>query len=556
MSKTGRFAIIEQLLADGFEYMFGNPGTSEEGFLDARSDKTGLKYILTLQESIAVLIADGYSRAGNRPALVQLHSSPGIGNGVGAVYQAMRGHAPLVIIGGDAGIKYQNMDAQMAADLVAIMEPVTKYSVMALHKDSLLRTLRRCVKMAATPPSAPVYICLPMDVLDEENAEDVYAGCIPSTRVKPEQDILESAAQMLAGAERPVIFFGDGIAKADAQWELQRVAELLGAEVYGVDAGDLSMDHSHPLYMGTTGHMFGKTSLPITQKGDVNLIVGTYMVPEVFPETGDIFAKNSKIIHFDLNACEIAKNHRVDLAAISDPQLSLAGLADVLERILDQKKKDAARARTEKHAAKKSKEMDEHKALDEQSFSDGKLNMAFFSKCLAEQIPENTIIFDEALTSSPELTRYLAPRKPGSYFVTRGGSLGVGIPGAIGIKLAKPDACVIGFTGDGGSMYTIQALWTAAHHRIDAKFVICNNHSYKLLKLNILEYWKEWKIENRNFPGEFDLHDPEIDFVALAQGLGVPGMRVNNQADVNEAIEKMLAEPGPYLLDLILPRSV
>jgi benzoylformate decarboxylase len=125
--KTGNTKMIEQFLADGMDHMFGNPGTVEQGFLDVLKDYPEMKYILNLQESVALLMADGYARASQKPTLVQLHSSPGIGNAVGALYQAKRGHAPLVVIGGDSGVKYMNMDAQMANDLVAMMAPVTKY---------------------------------------------------------------------------------------------------------------------------------------------------------------------------------------------------------------------------------------------------------------------------------------------------------------------------------------------------------------------------------------------------------------------------------------------
>src|ERR1035438_1701962 len=137
--KTGNQKIMEQFLADGMDRMFGNPGTVEQGFLDAMAAYPEMKYILTLQETVAVLTADGYARATQKPTLVQLHSSPGIGNAVGALYQAKRGHSPLVVIGGDAGVKYMNMDAQMAGDLVAMMEPVTKYATVAMTPGSLLR---------------------------------------------------------------------------------------------------------------------------------------------------------------------------------------------------------------------------------------------------------------------------------------------------------------------------------------------------------------------------------------------------------------------------------
>ena len=151
----GHEAIIRQFLANGIDHMFGNPGTVEQGFLDALEDVPEMKYILTLQESIAVLCADGYARSRLKPALVQIHSSPGLGNAIGNLYQAKRGNAPLVVIGGDAGIKYQAMDAQMAADLVAMAEPVTKWSAMVQHPSSLLRMVRRAIKVASTPPCGP-----------------------------------------------------------------------------------------------------------------------------------------------------------------------------------------------------------------------------------------------------------------------------------------------------------------------------------------------------------------------------------------------------------------
>ncbi len=176
--RNGRFAIIEQLVADGIHYMFGNPGTVEEGFLDSLSDYyPEFEYILALQETIAVAAADGYARVTKKPTIVQLHSGVGLGNGIGMLYQAMRGHAPLVVLVGEAGTQYDAMDAQMAADLVSMAKPVTKWATRVLHPTSLLRVLRRAIKIAATPPMGPVFVSLPMDVLDalnEEEAVDRY----------------------------------------------------------------------------------------------------------------------------------------------------------------------------------------------------------------------------------------------------------------------------------------------------------------------------------------------------------------------------------------------
>src|SRR5205823_1028721 len=192
------------------------------------------------------------------------------GNALGALYQAKRGHAPLVVIGGDAGIKYLAMDSQMAGDLVAMAAPVTKWSTMVMDPSSLLRIVRRAIKIAATPPRGPVYVCLPADVLDAPVVEEVRPTSIPSTRVLPDDRLIEEAARLLAAAQRPMFFVGDGIAFSGAQDELTRAAELVGAEVWEADAGEVNMSYRHPLYQGMTGHMFGHQSRPITSRGDVN----------------------------------------------------------------------------------------------------------------------------------------------------------------------------------------------------------------------------------------------------------------------------------------------
>jgi thiamine pyrophosphate-dependent acetolactate synthase large subunit-like protein len=550
--KTGRFAIIEQFLADGMDHMFGNPGTVEQGFLDAVSAYHDMKYILTLQESVAIMCADGYARSTKKPTLVQLHSSPGIGNAVGALYQAKRGHSPLVVIGGDAGIKYMNMDSQMAADLVAMMEPVTKYATMVLHPASLLRTLRRAIKIAATPPMGPVYVCLPQDILDYVATEEIFPTPIPSTRVFPDNKTIELIAKNLANAKKPVFFVGDGIAYSDASGELTRLAELVGAEVWEADAGELNMSYTHPLYMGMTGHMFGKNSLPLMQKGDVNLVTGTYILPEVFPELGEVFAKNAQVFHIDLNAYEIAKNHRVDVGVVADPKATLGLISQALEEFMSKSQKEAAVARTKMIGEDKASKQSVAMETDRAARDSVPLKMSRFMEELAPQLPSDTVIFDEALTSSPALVRYFPPSQNGQYFVTRGGSLGVGIPGALGAKLANPEKTVLGFTGDGGSMYTIQALWTASRHNIDAKFIICNNSSYRLLQLNIDEYWKEQSVPAHDFPMSFDLSHPQLRFAEMAKGMGVPGLRVEKPWEISQAVQQMLATPGPFLIDLVL----
>jgi benzoylformate decarboxylase len=554
--RPGRYALFEQLRADGFKFMFGNPGTVEQGFLDTIGEFPDISYILALQETIAVGMADGYARAARRPAIVQLHSGVGLGNGVGMLYQAKRGHAPLIVFAGESGVMYDAMDAQMASDLVAIARPVTKWATRVVHPSSLLRVIRRAIKIASTPPMGPVFVALPMDVLDDVTTEAAVPTSIPVTQMAPAAAEIEQAARLLAHAKRPLIIFGDGVAFSGAQRELVALAEALGADVWGADCSEISMPSSHPQYRGQLGHMFGSHSGPIVGAADAILVVGTYLLPEVFPNLDSIFARDASVVHVDLDAYEIAKNFPVDLGLVADPAATLRALLPALKSAMSPDDVAGAAARRTAARARRDDEDKQAKAADAAAWDQTPMRPARFMSELAKRLGPKSLIFDEALTSSPDLTRYLSPDQPGGYYQTRGGSLGVGIPGAIGAKLAHPDRTVFGFTGDGGSMYTIQALWTAAHHGIGAKFVICNNGSYKLLKLNIQQYWRERGMPEHDFPASFDLLQPEIRFDLMAQSMGVASVRVERPDQIGPALDAALADDKPFLIDLVLTDEV
>lgn len=537
--RPGRIAMFEQFAADGITRMFGNPGTVEQGFLDVVEQRDDMDYVLALQETVAIGIADGYARATAGPALVQLHSGVGLGNGIGMLYQARRGHSPLIVIAGEAGLGYEAMDAQMASDLVAMARPVTKYATRVVDPRSLLRVLRRAVKIAMTPPRGPVFVALPGDVLDALTDEPALPAVVPSRRVAPVDAELDEAVRILAQARRPVILVGDGVAVSGAQEALTRVAERLAAPVWGVDSSEVNVDTTHPLYRGLTGHMFGEVSGRSVAGADAVLVVGTYLFPDVFPLLASPFAEGAAVVHIDLDDYEVGKNHPVDVALVADPRTTL----DAIAARLGPARTDAVAPAAGPVAA------------HARPGADAPL-MEQFAAELAARAPRDLVVFDEALTSSPAVTAHLPPRIPGSYFATRGGSLGVGIPGAVGIKIARPAAEVVGFTGDGGSMYTIQALWTAARYGVGAKFVVCNNGRYRLLDDNIGHYWRDVGIAAHRYPTSFDLSFPEIDFTALAESLGVAAIRVDKAEQIEDAVTRMLAHDGPYLVDLVIPAEV
>jgi thiamine pyrophosphate-dependent acetolactate synthase large subunit-like protein len=556
-STNGHRKLLEQLRADGIAYMFGNPGSSEEGLLDEVSRFPDITYILGLQEAALVLIANGYAQATQKPTVVQLHCSVGVGNGLGSLYQAFRKQrTPLVVIVGEAGAAYDALEPHMWLDLVTFARPVTKYATRAIHPGSLLRLLRRCVKMAATPPFGPTFLAVPQDILDQQNDEPVLPTVVPETRVAPEPALIARAAELLAGAVNPVIIMGDGVSHAQAHQELAQLAEVLGAGVWGAMASEINIPWTHPLYRGLTGHMFGSTSRRTVQDADAVVICGTYVFPDVFPLLENPFRPDAKVIHIDLDTYAIAKNHPVTLGLASDPKLTMRLLAQTLADRMTQDQKAAARARAERIAEEKERTRAAQVGSDSAHREAVPLHMSAFAEELAKHLPRDVIIYDEALTNSAALTRYVPPSDPGHLYQTPGGTLGVGFPGAVGVKLARPDSTVVGFSGDGGAVFTFPALWTAAHYRIGAKFVVCNNRSYRILKDNLVVYWRERNVNPPEFPAAFDIHEPDIDYVALAKGLGVPGVRVTRPDEMAPAIRSMLEHDGPFLVDLILEDSV
>ena len=529
-------------MADGLGIMFGNPGTVEQGFLDAAEEVPGFRYVTSLHETVAAAMAEGYARATGGPALLQLHSGVGLGNGIGMLHQSLHGHTPLVVVAGEAGVRYEAMEAHMAADLVAMARPVTKYATTVTDSRNLLRVMRRAVKTAMTPPRGPVFVALPMDVLDEQNDELVTPATILETRTAPPDDAVARAAAALSGKQRPILIVGDEIALTGAQHELVRLAELLGADVWEADSSEVNMPASHPLARGLLGRMFGTHSSGLLGDADAVIAVGTYLIPEVFPALTSPFQPGTPVVHIGLDPADIAKNFPVDVGMVADARRALAALTAELESRLSNEDREAAASRLE--AARGRRRDDDNNNL-----------LEFICRAISQRAGDNLAVFDEALTASPVVARNVPRDSPGSYFLTRSRSLGVGLPGAVGVKIARPGQTVVCFSGDGAAMYTYQALWTAARYGIGAKFVVCHNGRYHILDRNIEAYWAESGIPKHSSPGSFDISYPDIRYADMARALGVQGMRVQKLEQAEEAVETMLANDEPFLLDVMTDRD-
>jgi benzoylformate decarboxylase len=546
--------MIEQLLAEGCAYVFGNPGTTEQAFMDALQEYPRLEYILALHEGVAVGVADGYARASGRPAFVQLHITPGLGNAMGMLYNSYRTGTPLVVYAGQHPQRGASQDPILTGDLVRLAAPLTKWAVEAQDAQEIPILLRRAFKTAQEPPRGPVFISVPANVMDEEAEVEIAPAVNVSTRVRPEAEAIERVARLLAEAKSPVVIAGDGVAVSGGQAELVQLAEAAGARVHTSFAAELPFPSTHPLYAGLLNVVSAAGLKGQLSSADVVLAVGTPVLPLLFPLDESPFPETARLIHIDLDLREIGKNWRLDIGLLGDPRLALADIVAALKRLQTEEQRQRARVRAETVQKMGDQLMQALEGAARARWDNIPISAGRMMSEIADAMLPGTVLFDESITSGGYLMRYLRFSEPGSHYRATGGGLGPGMPNPIGIKLARPDRPVLSIVGDGAALYTIQALWTAAHHRVPVTWVIANNRSYRILKLNMLEYLGEGAA-GRQFVA-MDMTDPALDFSQIAASFGVKGARVEHPDEIGDAIREAQASQEPRLIDIVIDGDV
>jgi len=547
---SGKQALMEQLVAEGVQYVFGNPGTTEQPFMDMLQDYPQIQYILALQEATALGMADAYAWARGRPAFVQLHAAPGLGNAMGMLYNAYCMGTPLVVYAGQHEARGVLQEIILAADLVSMARPLAKWSVEVQDAADIPTVLRRAFKAAAEPPRGPVFVSIPLNVMDQTAEVTIAPATYPRSRVRPDQQAVAEAADLLAAARSPLIVVGDGVALSGAMEEAVQLAELIGAQVCSSFSAELAFPTDHPLYQGLINILREAGLRTQLAAADVLLILGAPAFRVVYTMPESLFAARTKVIQIDASPWELAKNWPATLAMIADCQMALRDLLQVLPSKLSEATRQAAADRLRAARQQKEQAQESFEAAARSTWDAVPITAPRLMKGLADCLEPGTIVYDEAITAAVHLSHYLKFNQPGTYFQAAGGSLGSGLPGALGVKLARPDSPVLAVLGDGAALYTIQALWTAAHHRIPVTYVICNNQSYRILKINMLQYLGE-AMAGREFVG-MDLVDPVLDFAQIAQAFGVRGQRVEKPAELGPALRSALRSGEPSLVDVVI----
>jgi benzoylformate decarboxylase len=547
---TGRQAFIKLLLDEGVTHLFGNPGTTELAIMEAVPQFPELTYVLGLQESIVVGMADGFARASNQLVACNLHCAPGLGHAMGAIYNAKFSGSPLLITAGQYEVGYGLQEPLLYEPLVPIAAPLVKWAFEVTRIEDLPRIIRRAAKIARTPPMGPVFISLPGSVLDEEAEIEFGFPTLIDAGVRPSDRALQDIAKKLLAAKKPVIVAGREIANADMFAEACELAELLGAAVYQESVPyNARYPSSHPTCMGDLTRNQKKVRQTLEQY-DFLLCLGADLLRMSPMSTVEPLPPEMPVMHITEREWELGKNYSTATAVRADVKETLLALLPVLRsmRTAEQAKQALARLAdlaTRNWSANRAKM---HAEL-ESSASTTPIDQRYLVRQIVDALPKDVIVVDETLTASPAISALLPMDNPQAYYGLASGGLGFGMAGAVGVALAQPTRPVVATIGDGSAMYSIQSLWTAAHLKLNITYVIINNRSYRIIKERLLA------MRGTDDFVAMDMDNPAIDFAGVAKSMGMPSQLVTDPTKLADVLKAAMASGGPNLVEVIVSRG-
>jgi len=550
----GRDVLLDSLALHGVELVFGNPGTTESPLLDGLAARDDIRYVTALHEGVALGAASYYAQASGRTGVVNVHVAPGLGNALGMLYGALKAGSPLLVTAGQQDTRLRLSDPVLGHDLVAMARPLVKWSVEPTTADEMAPILQRAFKIAHDPPEGPVFVSLPIDVMEQETTIGATAAGLLYRRAQPDPAGVAAAARLLAASAAPVIVAGDDVARGGASAALMALAEQVGAQVWHEG---LHMHAAVP-----SGHPHVRLGLPLDPAGmrqaldgaDLVLLVGGPFFEHVWFAPGGSLPAGAKVVQLEATAQRLAGNFTVTVGIVGDLAATLTALSAALARAEPAEAGPAA-ARRRALAARKTAEVEAQAARARKAWTRRPVAMARVMAEVRAALPPGAIVVDETITASLDLARTLEFGGPGDYFGGRGGGIGQGLAGALGVKAAMPERPVVCLSGDGSAMYSIQALWTSAHAGLPVVFVILANGEYRVLKHNLDIYRDRFAIRSNATYPHMDLAAPALGFVDMARGMGVAGERVEDGDDIAAALVRAFASGAPYLVEIAVERK-
>lgn len=541
--RRGRDLLLEVLATEGVRHVFGNPGTTELPFLDALAASSEIEYLLALHESVAIAMADGYAQITRRPAFVNLHTAPGLGNAIGMLANAQATRTPMVITAGQQDRRHLLSEPFLSGDLVGLASPVSKWAVEVHAVRDLGTTMRRAFNDAASAPSGPVFVGLPMDLLDEPIEEGVPPLTSIDRRTIPAAIGTFASSIAAVPLGRLAIVAGDEVARSQGLDALIALAERTGARVFGTPLhSNLVFPSAHPLWGG---------ALPVEASAirdvmgdfDAALLIGGRGFMTFPYDAGPVLPDGFELLHLSPDPMDLGRMYPAQLALVGDPKATLEALVSLL---------DPATRAVHDYVEKTRGEMTAREIADDErlgdAYADAPLGTEVAVHALLRALPPETIVVEESPTADRFVRSLLRSQHPDRFFYSRGGGLGWGMAAALGISLGdggSPVACVV---GDGSMLYAPQALWSAARLRLPVVFFVFNNGRYQILE-RFLRARGDEAARSGRYVGT-DLSDPAVDFVGLARSFGVEAQPVSSASELSEVVRAAVGQAGPLLVEV------
>jgi benzoylformate decarboxylase len=521
---TVREASFDLFRERGMTTMFGNPGSTE---LPMLAEFPGdFRYVLGLQEAVVVGMADGFAQASGRTTLVNLHTAPGVGNAMGAIFNAQANHSPLLITAGQQARAQITLQANLTnRDATRMPHPLVKWSYEPPRAEDVPLALARGAHLASLPPRGPVFVSLPMDdwyaEVDEADARHAIERTVTG-RATADPEAVRSLAERLDAASNPVLVAGPDI-DASGAWdtavalaERQRLPVWASPATGGVRLG---FPEGHPNFRGVLPPAIGPIGQTL-EGHDLILVAGSSVFPYYPHIPGPLLPEGAKLVAITSDPDEAARAPMGD-ALVADVRLTLEALLEAVPE-------------SSRPAPEPNQPPQEIPASDP-------LNPSTAHSALAEVLPEDAIVVLESPSSTLALRNQLRISSPGSYYFSAGGGLGFGLAASVGVQLAQPDRPVVCVLGEGSAQYAITAFWSAVAYKAPVTFLVLRNAEYAILK---------WFAEVEQVTGAPGLDLPALDVAAVAEGYGVKARRAKDRDEVRDALAEALASSQPELVEV------
>ena len=517
---TVRDAVVDLMRRFGMTSVFANPGSTElPMFRDFPSD---FRYVLGLQEASVVGMADGYAQATRNAAFVNLHSAAGVGNAMGNIFTAHKNRTPMVITAGQQARSILPFDPFLSsAQATELPKPYVKWSIEPARAQDVPRAIARAYYIAMMPPRGPVLVSVPVD--DWDQPAELVPARVVSTELRPQPAVLAQIAAALEASDRPAIVVGAAIDRDNAWNEVVALAEAHNARVWVAPmSGRCSFPENHRLFAGFLPAMRERI-VELLGNHDLVLAVGAPAFAYHIEGAGPFIPAGAILCQLTEDP-DTAAWAPIGISAVGSIRLSVL---DLLARP-PQKARQLPPARSPAPRAEPSLPM----------------SVAYALQTLAEAKKPDDIVVEEAPSARPVMQSYLPITRSETFYTMDSGGLGYGLPASVGIALGKPGSRVICLIGDGSSMYSIQALWSAAQNKLPITFVILNNRRYAALQ----DFAPVFGFSPTDVVQGTEL--PDIDFQSLAKGMGCTASRVSDPGELREVLDRALASNAPTVVEV------